>query len=149
MPSKIPNSQSQIPPPPLLWIHGDVLSPENPAFAAYPGAPAIFVWDDDLLAQGQISIKRVLFLYECLLELPVEIRRGDVAGEVLGFAEDRGVRRVVTVESVSPRFAQIRRKIEHFLPVEVLPLPPFVEYEGDFDLKRFSRYWRKAEKYVP
>jgi hypothetical protein len=126
-----------------------VLSPENPAFAAYPGAPAIFVWDDDLLAEGQISFKRVLFFYECLLDLPVEIRRGDVAEEVLGFAGDRGARRVVTVESVSPRFAQIRRKIEHFLPVEVLPLPPFVAYEGDFDLKRFSRYWRKAEKYVP
>jgi len=135
--------------PEILWIHGDVLSPENPAFVAYPDAPALFVWDDELLAEWQISLKRLVFLYECLLDLPVEIRRGNVAGEVLRFAAQQGARRVVTVESPSPHFQVIRRKIETFLPVEVLPLPPFTDYDGDFDLKRFSRYWRKAQKFIP
>jgi hypothetical protein len=69
---------------PIVWIHGDCLSPYGPALTAYPGAPAIWVWDDALLEEWRISLKRIVFIYECLLDLPVVIRRGDVATESSG-----------------------------------------------------------------
>ena len=68
---------------PVLWIHGEALGPANPALLAWPGRPAVFVFDDALIAAGGLSLKRLGFLYECLIELPVTIRRGDVAAEVL------------------------------------------------------------------
>ena len=68
---------------PIIWVHGDCLSPKNPALQTYPDAPAIWVWDDALLEEWQINLKRIVFIYECLLELPVTIRRGDVAQEVV------------------------------------------------------------------
>jgi hypothetical protein len=135
---------------PIVWVHGDCLSPKGAALSAYPDAPAIWVWDEALLTQWQISLKRIVFIYECLLELPVTIRRGDVVAEVVAFARERGADGVVTVESPSPRFKAICSDLEKALSVKVDVRSPdlFVNYDGYIDLKRFSRYWRTAQKYV-
>ncbi|MFB2770520.1 hypothetical protein ACE1AT_14700 [Pelatocladus sp. BLCC-F211] len=133
---------------PVIWVHGDCLSPHNPALQEYPDAPAIWVWDDALLEEWQISLKRIAFIYECLLELPVIIRRGDVAQEVLAFANSHNATQVVTVDSPSPRFESICQQIERFVDLEIFELEPFFDYDGYIDLKRFSRYWKVAEKYV-
>ncbi|MEN9933509.1 MAG: hypothetical protein RLZZ387_88 [Chloroflexota bacterium] len=133
---------------PIVWVHGDCLSPRGPALDAHPGAPAIFVWDDALLEELRVSFKRLVFIYECLLELPVVVRRGDVAEQVLAFAAEHGATSVATAESPSPRFRTIRQRIARTLPVSVLPVAPLVAYEGQLDLKRFSRYWQVAEPYA-
>lgn len=133
---------------PIIWVHGDCLSPYGPALAAYPEAPALFVWDDALLDEWAISLKRIVFIYECLLDLPVTIRRGDIVTELLMFAEEHSAARIVTAESPSPRFRGIVKALERTLPVEVLPVEPFLDYDGKLDLKRFSRYWRTAQRYV-
>ena len=132
----------------IIWLHGDCLSPEGPAFQAHPEASAIWVWDDQLIDEWQLSLKRMVFIYECLLELPVVIRRGDVAAEVIAFARESGANQVVTAESPSPLFQDVCQKIRRSISVEVLPPESFVRYDGYIDLKRFSRYWRVAEKYV-
>jgi hypothetical protein len=127
---------------PIIWVHGDCLSPQNPALRAYPGAPALFVWDDELLATYQLSLKRIVFITECLLELPVRIFRGDVAEAVLTFAADHEADAIVTTESPSPRFAVISRRLTNNLPLLVLPIEPFVTARTPLDLRRFSRYWQ-------
>ena len=129
----------------IVWVHGDNLSPRNPALAAHSGSPAIFVFDDEYLKTQKISLKRVMFLYECVMELPVTIRRGDVAEQILAFAAENGATRIVTVDSVSPRFGAIRdtlrKRVQSPAHLEVMPSEPFVSYQGKLDLKRFSRYW--------
>lgn len=130
---------------PVVWVHADCLSPHGPALDAHPGAPAIFVWDDALLAAYRISLKRMVFIYECLLELPLTIRRGDVAEQLLAFAAAHGAASLVTTESPSPRFATICAHVATRLPLRVLPVEPFVEPPGRLDLGRFSRYWRAVE----
>lgn len=133
---------------PILWIHGEALGPANPALAAHPGRPAVFVFDAALIREQAISLKRLAFLYECLLELPVSIRQGDGAGEVLAFAHRHGADGVVTSAAVDPRFEPIRRAIARQLPVAVLEPEPFVRLREPPDLRRFSRYWRQAEPQV-
>lgn len=133
---------------PIVWVHGDCLSPHNPALKAYPDAPAIWVWDDALIEEWQLSLKRITFIYECLLELPVVIRRGDVAAEVVNFAKEHNTDLVVTAESPSPGFEDICNQIKSSVPVEVLAGEPFFEYDGYIDLKRFSRYWKVAERHL-
>ena len=130
---------------PVLWIHGAALGPANPALVAHPGAPAVFVFDRELIAQAGLSLKRLGFLYECLLELPVTLRHGDVAQEVLAFARRHGADGVVTSAAVDPRFEQLRERIAEQLPVVVLEPKPFVVLPEPLDLRRFSRYWRRAE----
>ncbi|MBW4556244.1 MAG: hypothetical protein KME59_09945 [Trichormus sp. ATA11-4-KO1] len=133
---------------PIVWVHGDCLSPDHPALQAYPDAPAIWVWDEALIEEWQLSLKRITFIYECLLELPVVIRRGNIAQEILAFAQEHHADLVVTVASPSPRFDHICDEIEKSLKLEVLEVTPFFDYDGYIDLKRFSRYWKVAEKYV-
>ena len=131
---------------PIVWVHGDCLSPYSPTLKAYPEAPAIWVWDDALIEEWQLSLKRLTFIYECLLELPVVIRRGDVASEIVNFAYENNKDLVVTTQSPSPRFNTICKEIEHSVPVEILAVEPFFEYDGYIDLKRFSRYWKVAQR---
>ena len=95
-----------------------------------------------------LSLKRIAFIYECLLELPVVIRRGDVAQEILAFAKEHDANLVVTANSPSPRFDDICNQMERSLAVQVLEVEPFFEYDGYIDLKRFSRYWKVAQNYV-
>ena len=132
----------------IIWVHGDWLRPKNPALDEYPKPPAIWVWDDDLLEEWQISLKRITFIYECLLELPVTIRRGNIAKEILAFAKEHKADTVVTADSPSPRFDKICDEIEESKELEIFEVEPFFEYDGFIDLKIFSRYWKVAQKYV-
>lgn len=133
----------------IVWVHADALSPENRALVRFDGTPAVFVWDDDWLAEGQISMKRIMFIYEALLELPVEIRRGNVAAEVVKFANEHGATAVATTDSADPRFHSYARKINaQVARLDVYKAPLFIDPTERIDLKRFSRYWRVAQKYA-
>lgn len=135
----------QFPQQPIIWVHGDCLNPLSPAWQRYPQAAAIWVWDDQLLIEQKISLKRILFIYECLLELPVNIRRGDVAQEVNAFAREQTADGIITTSSPSPRFQLICKQLE--LPLTVLPIESLINYQGDLNLKSFSRYWRVVQQY--
>lgn len=133
----------------ITWIHADNLNPNQ--VALQDGHPAIFVWDDDLLAEWEISFKRVVFIYECLLELPLVIRRGTVAEEVAKFAQEYDATHIVTPYSPSPRHRLIIEQISKKYPsltIDIVHDAPFIAYDKQLDLKRFSRYWRKIEKYA-
>lgn len=129
----------------VVWVHADCLNPNQTPLKDNAQAPALFVWDDALLARRALSLKRVVFIYECLLALPVTIRRGAVAAELIAFAREQGADEVVTVASVSPGFGRISRALEAAgLVVTAVAPPPFVSLDETPDLRRFSRYWRTA-----
>jgi deoxyribodipyrimidine photo-lyase len=133
---------------PVIWIHGDNLNPHNPALTQYPDAPVIWVWDEALLDDYNITLKRILFMYECLLETPAMIRRGNVYAELMQFVEEHNADGIVAMDSPSPRFAGLVRTLEKQTSVKIMHERPFVDYDGPYDLRRFSRYWRVAQDYA-
>ena len=133
---------------PILWIHEEALGPANPALRAWPDAPALFVFDTHWIEANRVSRKRLGFLYEAALELPVTLRKGDVASEVLAFARRHEADGVVTSSAVDPRLQRILQAIEAELPIAELAPDPFVELPRPPRLGRFSRYWREAEPVV-
>jgi hypothetical protein len=131
----------------IVWIHGDCLDPGQEALRDYPHAPAIWVWDEALLARRQLSLKRILFIYECLLDLPVTIRRGQVAAELHNFAREQQASTVITMRSISPGFRRICRVLrQQGLTVVEFDQEPFVTLPAETDLRRFSRYWRVVQR---
>jgi len=133
--------------PVVVWVHGDNLNPAGPALSTHPDAPAVFVWDDPLLDAWRISLKRIVFLYESLLELPVTIRRGRMTAELGRFADWHGARTIVTNTSPSPRFTAICQKLKaQGYTTVVYPETPFVATGDRLDLKRFSRYWHRVKE---
>ena len=133
---------------PIVWVHEESLGPTNPALEDYPEAPALFVFDEAWIKQQRISRKRLGFLYECCLELPVTIRKGDVVAEVLAFARRHGADGVITSGAVDPRLNRNAAAIDRALPLWLLDGEPFVEMPKPPRLGRFSRYWREAEPLV-
>ncbi len=66
-----------------VWLTAESLGDDDPAFATYRELPAVFVFDEPLLATLQLSGKRLVFLAERLSEI-AEVRslivlRGDPA----------------------------------------------------------------------
>lgn len=130
----------------VVWVHAGCLNPYQAALTRDQERPAIFVWDERLLRRRAITLKRILFIYECLLELPVVIRRGDITKELIAFAQEHEADEIVTMFNVSPGFARIVRVLQdRGLRVTILQEEPFVDFPAKPDLRRFSRYWRAAQ----
>lgn len=139
-------------PQPIIWVNGDNLNPNGRVFQEYPNVPAVFVFDEELLSEWNISFKRIVFMYECLLEMPVTIRRGNMVNEIINFALEHQATEIATMTSPSRRFLHIieglEQKLDNQKNIQILTEIPLVDSDYEFDLKRFSRYWRKAKPYA-
>jgi deoxyribodipyrimidine photo-lyase len=132
---------------PLLWLHTDGLNPDSAMLRNSEGKPAVFIWDTEWLTKSRISLKRIVFLAECLQDMPgtIELRNGDPATELLAAAKANGADYIVAQRTPDPRLRAVALTVERSLPVVWYDPPPFVESTRAFDLKRFSRYWQKAQ----
>jgi len=67
--------------PAAVWITAESLSDRDPALAAHPDLPVVFVFDEPLLARLRLSANRLIFLAQSLADLstrrPVELWRGN------------------------------------------------------------------------
>ena len=74
--------------PELVWLTAESLGDDEPALAAHPELPAVFVWDERLLRGLRLGGPRLVFLAECLADLAtrreVVVLRGDVVTELAG-----------------------------------------------------------------
>jgi deoxyribodipyrimidine photo-lyase len=122
--------------PDAVWITAESLGDEDPALAAHPGLPAVFVFDERLLGRLRLSAKRLVFLVETLAEMAghraVEVHRGDPT-EVLA---DRPV--AVTYAPV-PGFSRRRISVR---PVVTHPYP-WLKRPGPGPLTSFSAWCRR------
>ncbi|NNC93078.1 MAG: deoxyribodipyrimidine photolyase [Acidimicrobiia bacterium] len=112
-----PAAPTQTGEPEVVWLTAESLGDADPAMSARPDLPAVFVFDEPLLEQLQLSAKRLVFLVEALGDLsrrrPVEIYRGDPVTVLRG-------------RSVSVTFAPVpgwRRRAAAIEPVEIHPWP--------------------------
>lgn len=64
-----------------VWLTAESLGDADPALAAHPGLPAVFVFDAPLLRRLRLASKRLVFLAECLADLAdrrdLEVHVGD------------------------------------------------------------------------
>jgi deoxyribodipyrimidine photo-lyase len=131
---------------PLLWVHTDSLNPLGEVFLRFPNARACFVWDEGWLREESISMKRVVFIDECLAEMPpsLERRKGNVAAELLAAAQTSAADYIVAQRTPDPRLLAAAALVEKKLPILWIDPSPFAD-EQSYELKRFSRYWQRAK----
>jgi deoxyribodipyrimidine photo-lyase len=70
--------------PEAVWLTAESLGDTDPAIAAHPELPRVFVFDEPLLARLRLSGKRLVFLAEAVAELGAEVRLGDPVAELAG-----------------------------------------------------------------
>ncbi len=123
--------------PEAVWITAESLGDGDPALAAHPGLPAVFVFDEPLLARLELSAKRLVFLAETLADLAsrraVEVWRGRPTDVLAG-------RRVAATFTPVPGWRRLAARLR---PVAVHPwlwlAPPH-----DGSVASFSAWRRRA-----
>ncbi len=122
--------------PEAVWLTAESLGDADPALAAHPGLPVVFVFDAPLLRRLRLSGKRLVFLAECLADLAarreVEVWRGSPA-EMLG-----GRSLAVTFAPV-PGFRRLRPVIR---PAVTHPWPWLHRPDGG-SVASFSQWHRR------
>ncbi len=151
-PQRMLFQQASVGPPkpsgtPLLWIHTDSLNPAMPMLQQHAGSPAVFVWDEAWLREEAIDLKRVVFLAECLQGMPatMDLRSGNVAAELAAAASAAGATYVLAQRTPDPRLLAAAAILGQTVPVVWVDSPPFAEAPRPQDLRRFSRYWQRAQ----
>ena len=132
---------------PLVWVTLDSAAAGAPAAARHPDAPRLFVIDPEWLAAERPSRGRVVFLLECLADIPgMEVIRGDPTVLLPERAGHHGCDGVALASTSCPRLRRAAERIAATLPVEVVDWPPLVDAAPVRDLGRFSRYWDKVSR---
>ena len=130
----------------LVWLHGDSLSAGDPAARKYRDAKRVFVFDRPFLEKARLSFQRIFFLYECAAEAASEIRVGETVAELREVMEEQGAGKLAVTESVSPRWKEVVAELRQGVEVEVVPAVELVEVPEDYEVKRFTPFWKKFGK---
>jgi deoxyribodipyrimidine photo-lyase len=132
---------------PLVWLTLDSASATSPAAALHPAAPAVAVIDPAWLARERPALKRLVFLWECLADVPgVEIHRGDPSTVLPARAAARGCDGIAVADTPCPLVRRAAAAVAAALPVVVCPWPVFCDRQRVTDLGRFSRFWQKVSR---
>ena len=140
-----PSPTSPAPTRPLVWLTLDSVSAASPAAAAFPDAPRLFVLDPAWLAAERPSLKRLVFLCECLADVPgIEMLLGDPHAIVPAHAAALGCDGIAISETPCPRTRRTVAAIAATQHVATVLWPPFCDRSRVRDLGRFSRYWQQV-----
>ena len=104
----------------------------------------IYVWDDAYYKNRGYSLKRLVFIYETLSKLPVQILRGDTI-QILGSFNPKKVLIPFTADIDLTKLSQ---SLSRSFNVEIVRDDLFCEEDFSFETKRFFKYWKKAKKTV-
>lgn len=129
----------------LIWLHEDALRAAHPVFAE-PHERAVFIWDDAYMAAMDYGLKRRVFLYESLLELPVEIYAGDTLETLEALAHAAQASCLISPHTPNPRLNHIMEALSGTLRVQRIADDAFVDLPPQEGLRRFFKYWNKAKK---
>jgi hypothetical protein len=127
----------------LIWLHEEALTFNHPAFKVAPqDTKAIFVWDDKYFENLNYSLKRLVFIYETLCALPVDIIRGDTVSVITALAPSR----LYVPSSNKPHIILMIEQLKLITAVDIIKEIEFAKIDDRADLKRFFKYWSLAEK---
>ncbi len=123
----------------VVWMTAESMGDADPAAAAHPDAPVVFVFDRPLLSKLQLSSKRLVFMVETLAELAtrrqVEVHLGSPAEALEG-------RRVATTFAPVPGWKRHAAEVD---PVAVHPWR-WLRYPGEGNLSTFGEWHEQVRE---
>ena len=126
----------------LLLVHDKALRFGFDAYEASEKSKAIHIWDDEYYRAQRYSLKRLVFIYETLLELPLEILHGNT----LDILNEENLDDIAIPYSSDQALKNLFSKIEKIKTVHYLFETPFVHLDKTVEFKRFFKYWNQAKK---
>ncbi|MBL6642317.1 hypothetical protein N9M79_01665 [Alphaproteobacteria bacterium] len=133
----------------LIWLHEDCLRATHRLFTQAASADAarpVFIWDDVYMSAMHYGLKRRVFIYESLCELPVDIYVGDTIETLKDLHSRSGVDEIVTGKTPNPVLKAMMQNLRAEVKLSAIADAPFVQMDSPPDLRRFFKYWNKAKK---
>lgn len=125
----------------LIWLHEDALTlPRH--HTPFDHARQIFIWDEKHLTRNFYSLKRRVFLYECLIDVQVEIFQGDRLETLTALSAEHA--HLLTVDTPDPAFGALCLKLRDIFELTCLSPTAFVQAQLPPVPPRFFKYWKKA-----
>ena len=129
----------------LIWLHEDLLRlDDHPVFNAKNDKP-FFVWDPEYLQKMDYGFKKLVFIYETLCEMGIDIYKGPIVQTVLEVSAEHDAFSLYTVWTPNPDLQRHMDDISKRIDLNIMRDIPFAKLEKSPDLKRFFRYWNKAK----
>ncbi len=127
----------------LFWIHDKHLTESYENLRSTGNDfKAVFIWDDPFFRKRAYSLKRLVFIYETVSQMSLDIVRGDTV-EVLSSLSPDGIATFFTPDTeIQGLISKLTRTHE----IEIIRPEPFVQIPEKHDFKRFFKYWDKAKK---
>ena len=127
----------------IIWLHDKALNLNQlEALGASAQQPALFIWDDDYFRSRAYALKRLVFIYETLCALPVEI----VQGDTMAVMQQRAPTAIKTFFTADSHIRAITERLGQAHRVQVIRPEPFVRIAEDHQFRRFFKYWNKARQ---
>ena len=127
----------------LFYIHDKALGSDCSIFSRTNSeTKAVFIWDDYYFKQRGYSLKRLVFIYETLCSMPVDIIYG-TTGDVINMLAPK---KIITSFTADLPIQKIFKDISKQFELEFVYQPSFSQIDDSFEFKRFFQYWNKARK---
>ena len=126
----------------LLLVHDKALRSGLDVYEASESFKAVHIWDDEYYRSQRYSLKRLVFIYETLLDLPLEI----IHGNTLDILSKENFDHIVIPYSGDQVLKTLFSKIEKIKTVQYLFETSFVNLDRAVEFKRFFKYWNQAKK---
>ena len=126
----------------LLLVHDKALRSGLDVYEASESFKAVHIWDDEYYRSQRYSLKRLVFIYETLLDLPLEI----IHGNTLDILSEENFDHIVIPYSGDQVLKTLFSKIEKIKTVQYLFETSFVNLDRAVEFKRFFKYWNQAKK---
>ena len=119
----------------IAWVHIDALDADHPVMDR--AERAVFVWDAGDMARRGWTLKRCLFVHECVAEMGVEVIAGEAASVLRALDGP-----IFAAETPDPALKAVMAALE----IEAVPGKPFSTLPPSTDMGRFFRYWNQARR---
>ena len=127
----------------LFYIHDKALGSNCSVFSRTNSeTKAVFIWDDYYFKQRGYSLKRLVFIYETLCSMPVDIIYGTTV-DVINMLTPK---KIITSFTADLPIQKIFKNISKQFELEFVYQPSFSQIDDSFEFKRFFKYWNKARK---
>lgn len=125
----------------IVLLNEDNLSAKHPVFdvAAQTGEyQTLFIFDDSYLEQEQYSLKRIVFIYECLQDIECSIFKGSI----IDILTSKKPEKVFISYSPNPYFKNITEEIKALCDTEIVAHKDVISTKTDKRFTRFFPYWK-------
>lgn len=127
----------------IIWLHEKALSKTHLVFEHLnEHTKIIHVWDDNYYQKRGYSLKRLVFIYETLCELPAEI----ISGNTIEILKKLNPEEILVPYTVDIEIRKIFDELSKVIPIVIIKENAFVDVSDHYEFKRFFKYWKKASQ---